>query len=63
MRVWESELATKVMSETALYIVFQEAKSTMTAANPRSSIVAFLACALAASTASSSSAMASCPSV
>lgn len=40
-----------------------EAKSTMTAANPRSSIVAFLACALAASTASSSSAMASCPSV
>src|SRR5262245_38256144 len=40
-----------------------EARSTMNAADPRSSIVAFCACALAASIASSSSAIASCPSV
>src|SRR6516165_3896303 len=40
-----------------------EARSTMNAADPRSSIVAFLASVLAASTVSSSSAMASCPSV
>src|SRR5580704_4066015 len=40
-----------------------DARSTMNAADPRSSVVAFLACALAASTATSSSAMASCPSV
>src|SRR2546422_7776078 len=40
-----------------------EARSTMNAADPRSSIVVLFASALAASTASSSSATASCPSV
>src|SRR5579864_1630777 len=40
-----------------------EARSTMNPADPRSSIVASLACALAARSASSSSAMARCPSV
>src|SRR5215475_5592025 len=40
-----------------------EARSVMNAADPRSSIVAFLACAVAANTARSSSAIASCPSV
>src|SRR5215472_13904349 len=40
-----------------------EARSTMNAAEPRSSIEDFSACALAASTAFSSSATASCPSV